>query len=318
MNKISTRTRWRGYFAGCAFAVCAMSISVPQSVLAQQRFKSPDEAAAALIAAVRSDKGSEIISVLGRDARPIVQSGDEVADGKLRAAFLLAYDLRHQVISDGQRKATLTIGNQDWPFPIPIVKRAGSWLFDTASGREEILYRRIGRNELSAVQVSLAFVDAENEYASINPEKTPVESYARRIISSPGKKDGLYWPASADQPKSPLGEAMAVATLEGYRLGGQPSPYHGYYYKVLTGQGASAPGGAVDYIINGQMIGGFALVAYPAEYGNSGVMTFLVNHSGVVFQKDLGPKTSRIASRMTQFNPDHTWKRVPAADLGPN
>jgi hypothetical protein len=253
--------------------------------------------------------------VLGRDSGTIVESGDEVADAKLRTAFLVAYDLQHQIAKEGPSKSVLTIGKQDWPFPIPLVERNGSWVFDTAAGREEILYRRIGRNELAAIQVLLAYVAAQNEYASINPENTRIDTYARRIISSPGKKDGLYWPAQANETQSPLGPAMALATLEGYRFGDTPSPYHGYYYKILTGQGATAPGGAVDYIVKDQMIGGFAMVAYPAEYGNSGVMTFLVNHTGAIYQKDLGPPTARTAARMTLFSPDHTWKRVPASDL---
>jgi hypothetical protein len=297
------------------FALVTCLCGFASTADAQQRFKSPDEAVSALVAAIRSDQPGNIASVLGRDSRPIVNSGDEVADAKLRTAFLVAYDLQHQLTKQGTSKSILTIGKQDWPFPIPLVERNGAWIFDTAAGREEILYRRIGRNELAAIQVLLAYVAAQNEYASINPEKTRVDTYAQHIISSPGKKDGLYWPAQANEPQSPLGPAMALATLEGYRFGDTPSPYHGYYYKVLTGQGPTAPGGAVDYLVKDQMIGGFAMVAYPAEYGNSGVMTFLVNHTGAIYQKDLGPRTARIASRMTRFTPDHTWKRVPASDL---
>lgn len=310
----------RGYFTlrgsvVCAIASCVIAIASASELRAQQRYKSPEDAVAGLIAAVRSETPRNIVTVLGRDSREVVQSGDDVADAKLRAAFLLAYDVRHQLTNPSGKRAILTVGNQDWPFPIPIVERNGSWQFDSVSGREEVLYRRIGRNELSAIQVALAYVDAQNEYASINPEKTRIESYARRIISNTGKKDGLYWPASANEQKSPLGEAMALATAEGYRFGERPAPYHGYYYKVLTAQGPNAPGGAVNYVVNDQMIGGFALVAYPAEYGNSGVMTFLVNQSGTIFQKDLGPKTAAVASRMTLFNPDRTWKRIPTGDM---
>lgn len=304
---------WRQHLAVLALATVLCGFA--STADAQQRFKSPEEAVSTLIAAIRSDKPDNIVRVLGRDSRPIVDSGDEVADAKLRTAFLVAYDLQHQITREGTSKSVLTIGKQDWPFPIPIVERNGSWTFDTAAGREEILYRRIGRNELAAIQVLLAYVAAQNEYASINPEKTRIDTYAQRIISSPGKKDGLYWPAQTNEPQSPLGPAMALATLEGYRFGETPSPYHGYYYKILTGQGPTAPGGTIDYIVKDQMIGGFAMVAYPAEYGNSGVMTFLVNHTGEIYQKDLGPRTARIASRMTLFNPDHTWKRVPASDL---
>jgi hypothetical protein len=184
------------------------------------------------------------------------------------------------------------------------------WRFATAAGREEILYRRIGRNELAAIQASLAYIDAQNEYAEQDRTGSGFKSYARRIVSSAGKKDGLYWPAKEGEPASPLGELAAAASAEGYKVGGGRAPFHGYYYKILTAQGPTAPGGAINYVVRGNMIGGYGLVAYPAEYGNSGVMTFLVNHDGVVFQKDLGPQTARIASRMTSFNPDHTWKKA--------
>jgi hypothetical protein len=299
--------------------ILTMLCFVTGEAQAQKKFTSPDEAVTALVAAVRGDNVRDMILVLGSAGREVVLSGDDVADQKARAAFMVAYDLRHQIARKGDSAAELLIGPNDWPFPIPLVQKGGSWQFDTASGRQEILYRRIGRNELAAIQVCLAYVDAQNEYASMNPLGAKVESYAQRIISSPGKKDGLYWPAAASEPKSPLGVAAALASLQGYRFGGaNPAPYHGYYYKILTGQGPTAPGGSVNYVVNGSMIGGFALVAYPAEYGNSGVMTFLVNHTGAIFQKDLGAHTAGIASRMTLFAPDHTWKRVPASDLAAN
>jgi hypothetical protein len=283
---------------------------------AQQQFKTPDEAVAALVAATRSGNAREMMSVLGREGRDILFSGDEVADRNARNAFLVAYDLKHQIQKQGENTAQLVVGTSDWRLPIPLVQRDGAWQFDTARGREEILYRRIGRNELNALQVMLAYIDAQNEYADMNPSGGRVASYAQRILSTPGTRDGLYWPASANEPRSPLGAAMALATLQGYRPGQDgPTPYHGYYYKILTAQGPTAPGGALNYVINGKMVGGFALVAWPAAYGNSGVMTFLVNHDGTIFQKDLGERTDRIASRMTAFGPDHTWKEVEAADL---
>ena len=222
----------------CAVTMLCLAGGAAQ---AQQSFKSADEAVAALVAALRSDKADAIVAVLGRDSRPIVESGDPVADAKLRQDFLATFDLGHRLVGEGDGKSILTIGKADWPFPIPVVQRGGSWRFDTAAGRQEILDRRVGRNELSAIQVCLAFVDAQNEYASLNPEKTKVESYARRIVSSAGKKDGLYWPAAAGEPQSPLGDAMAAATAEGYQPGATPQPYHGYYYKVLTGQGRRRP-----------------------------------------------------------------------------
>jgi hypothetical protein len=190
------------------------------------------------------------------------------------------------------------------------VRKDGRWEFDTAAGRLEILYRRIGRNELDAIQASLAYVDAQNEYAEKDRTGAGAGAYAQHVVSRPGKKDGLYWPSAQGEDSSPLGELVAKASSDGYRLGEQRAPFHGYYYKILTRQGPTAPGGAADYVVRGKMIGGFALVAYPAEYGNSGVMTFLVNHDGAVFQKDLGPRTARIARLMKSFNPDQTWKKV--------
>jgi hypothetical protein len=213
---------------------------------------------------------------------------------------------------DGADKATLVVGVQDWPFPIPLVQQDGKWRFDTAAGRAEILYRRIGRNELNAIQACLAFVDAQQDYAEKERAGGGSAAYAQRIVSRPGKKDGLYWPAKAGEEQSPLGELAARASAEGYRGGAQRTPYHGYYYKVLTRQGPNAAGGELDYVVRGNMIGGFALVAYPAEYGNSGVMTFVVNHQGTVFEKDLGVDTARISGGMTAFDPDASWKKVDA------
>jgi hypothetical protein len=297
-------------------ALVAISLSgIVDAAHAQQRFKSPDEAVTALVAAVRANNVRDMIMVLGAEGRDIVVSGDDVADQTARAAFLIAYDLKHLVLKTGDNRADLVIGKNDWQLPIPLVQKGGVWQFDAVSGRREVLFRRIGRNELSAIQVVLAYVDAQSDYASMNPQGLKVDSYAHRIISSPGKKDGLYWPAAANEPQSPLGEAFAAATIQGYRPGLEPAPYHGYRYKILTAQGPNAPGGTMNYVAKGNLIGGFGLVAYPAEYGNSGVMTFTVNHSGVVFQKDLGPNTAGITRRMTAFDPDPSWRRVDAKDL---
>ena len=230
------------------------------------------------------------------------------SDKNVRDLLIAAYNAKHQVTRDNENQVTLTVGQSDWPFPIPLVRKDGSWQFDTAAGREEILARRIGRNELNTIEACLAFVDAQQEYAEKGVAGNGV--YAQRIVSHPGTKDGLYWPAASEEDESPLGDLAASAAAEGYRAGRQRMPYHGYYYRVLTRQGPSALGGAIDYVVRGKMIGGFALVAYPAEYGNSGVMTFVVNHQGVVFQKDLGLSTARIAGAMTTFNPDQSWSRV--------
>jgi Protein of unknown function (DUF2950) len=282
---------------------------------AQQSFKTADEAADALVSAARTDDRKGLLTVLGRDGADIVSSGDPVADASARNRVVEAYDAKHQVVMEGADKAVLIIGREDWPFPIPLVRKDGTWRFDTAAGREEILYRRIGRNELNAIETCLAYVDAQQEYAERGIAGNGV--YAQRIVSRPGKTDGLYWPAQSSADESPLGELAASAAAEGYRAGQQRAPYHGYYYKVLTRQGPNAPGGALDYVVRGNMIGGFALVAYPAEYRNSGVMTFLVNHQGNVYEKDLGPDTARIAAGMTAFNPDNTWRRVADAAQPP-
>jgi hypothetical protein len=286
--------------------VCAMA-SVAS---AQQSFKTPGEGTEALVSAARTGNRKAILTVLGGAGAEIVSSGDDVADAAARQRFLAAYDAKHQVTMDGDSKAIMIIGPEDFPFPIPLVRKHGIWRFDTAAGRLEILYRRIGRNELAAIQACLAYVDAQNEYAEKDRTGAGLGIYAQRVISKPGQKNGLYWPASQAGDESPLGELVAQATGEGYRVGAGRAPFHGYYFKILTRQGPNVSGGALDYIVRGKMIGGFALVAYPAEYGNSGVMTFLVNHTGVVFQKDLGPRTADIAERMTAFNPDQTWRKV--------
>jgi hypothetical protein len=293
-------------------AVLALAVAVAN---AQRSFKTAEEAVDALVSAAKADDRSAVLTVLGRDGADIVSSGDAVADASARNRVIEAYDAKHQLVMEGADKAALIIGREDWPFPIPLVRKDGTWRFNTAAGREEILYRRIGRNELSAIQACLAYVDAQQEYAERGIAGNGV--YAQHIVSRPGKKNGLYWPAQSNADESPLGELAASAAAEGYRVGQQRAPYHGYYYKVLTRQGPNASGGALDYIVRGRMIGGFALLAYPAEYRNSGVMTFLVNHQGNVYEKDLGPNTARIAASMTAFNPDNTWRRITDAAQPP-
>jgi len=277
---------------------------------AQQAFKMPDEAASALVNAAKTGDRKAMVTVLGPDGEDIVSSGDEVADAATRQKFVAAYDAKHQIAMEGDSKAIMVIGPEDFPVPIPLIRKDGMWRFDTAAGREEILFRRIGRNELDAIQSCLAYVDAQNDYAEKDRTGAGINTYAQRIISQPGKKDGLYWPTSQGGEASPLGELIAQATAQGYRVGGGRTPFHGYYFNILTKQGEAAPGGELEYIVRGKMIGGFALVAYPAEYGNSGVMTFIVNHAGDVFQKDLGPGTAKLAGRMSSYNPDKTWQKV--------
>jgi hypothetical protein len=248
--------------------------------------------------------------VLGPDGKAIVSSGDPVADANARDSFVSAYDAKHDLELEGDGSQTLIIGNDDWPFPIPLINKGGKWQFDAATGVDEILRRRIGRNELAAIEVSLAYVQAQNEYASLDPAGLGPHVYAQRIVSRPEKKDGLYWPTAEDEPPSPLGELAAKAAAEGYKPGNTPIPYHGYYYRILTRQGTNAPGGTYDYLAKGKMIGGFALVAYPAQYGNSGIMTFIVNQDGTVFQKDLGPQSDKLARKIEAFDPDSTWTKV--------
>jgi hypothetical protein len=292
------------FIAGIAVIVSLGLVS--SSAEAQQSFNSPDDAADALVAAVKSGMKQDVLKVLGADGEDIVSSGDDVADKAAREEFLTAFDSKHAVKVNGKR-ATLIIGADDFPFPIPLIHTKTGWEFDTSEGRREILYRRIGRNELDAIQTCLAFVDAEDEYAE-QDRGDGAGVYAQRIVSSSGKKDGLYWPS--DNHDSPLGELAADASAEGYTAGGEPRPYHGYYYRILTQQGASAPGGAMSYIVKGKMIGGFALIAWPAEYGNSGVMTFIVSHSGDVYEKNLGENSAERAQSMTSFDPDRTWMKV--------
>ena len=293
----------------CSTAAIVILASV-SAASAQQSFKSPEDAVGALVSATRDNWPKGVVDVLGRDGLDIVSSGDKVADETMRQKFLAAYEARHQVTKEGDDKAVIILGTEDFPFPIPLTRKGAAWQFDTAAGRLEILYRRIGRNELNAIQAALAYVDAQNEYAEKDRTGAGSATYAQRIVSRPGKKDGLYWPSTQADDASPLGELVANATTEGYAVGGERIPFHGYYFRILTSQGPMAAGGAVDYVVRGKMIGGFALVAYPAEYGNSGVMTFIVNYNGTVFQKDLGERTAKIAERMTSFNPDQTWKKV--------
>lgn len=302
-----------GKISPCSIAVILLtSLSAAN---AQQAFKTPEDGAAALVRAAKDAWPNGVVDILGKSSAEIVASGDKVADEATRQKFIATYDAKHRVEMEGDAKAIMVIGNEDFPLPIPLVRKDGMWRFDTEAGRAEILDRRIGRNELDTIQASLAYVDAQNEYAEKDRTGAGKGVYAQRIVSTPGKKNGLYWPTSQDNDESPLGELVAEAAAGGYRIGAGRAPFHGYYFKILTEQGPAAPGGELDYIVHGKMIGGFALVAYPAEYRNSGVMTFIVNHTGTVFQKDLGPRTAHIAERMTIYNPDKTWKAVDATTL---
>jgi hypothetical protein len=283
--------------------------STPAS--AQKTFSSPEEAVKAAIAAARSNNDNELLAIFGPTAKEILFSGDPVADKQRRAEFVAAYDQANRLSTEGEDRI-LIAGKQDWPFPIPIVKKGQSWMFDTEQGKQEVLNRRIGGNELFTIQTMLAIVDAEREYAMKDRDRNGLLEYAQKFLSDPGKQNGLYWEAKAGEPESPLGPIMVQARSQGYgaKITTAPGPYHGYYYRILTAQGKDAPGGAYSYFVKGKMIGGFAVVAYPAEYGNSGIMTFIVNYDGKVFQKNLGPNTAAVAKSMKEYNPDKTWTEV--------
>ncbi len=293
-----------------ALTSLTIAIMLCTAASAQQSFKTPDEAASSLVKAAKAGDMESFVAVLGPDGKDIVSSGDVVADAATRQKFIAAYESKHQIRMEADNTAILVIGQQDYPLPIPLGRKDGQWRFDTAAGRKEILFRRIGRNELDAIQACLAYVDAQNEYAEKNRTSAGVSTYAQYVVSRPGKKDGLYWPTGQGEEPSPLGQLVAEATSQGYLAGGSRAPFHGYYFKILTKQGAAAPGGEMEYVVRGNMIGGFALVSYPAEYRNSGVMTFMVSHAGTVFQKDLGPNTVKLAEQITAFNPDKTWEKV--------
>jgi hypothetical protein len=278
--------------------------AAPAAAQQQKTFSSAEEAVKATIAAAKAGNDKELAAIFGPKSKDLLSSGDPVADKERRARVIAAYEEKNRLSKEGDN-TILIVGNNEWPFPIPLVQEGGKWKFDTEQGREEILNRRIGENELFTINTLLAVVDAEREYAMKAGGKTGLREYAQKFLSDPGKKNGLYWDAKAGEPESPLGPIMKQARNEGYKSGA-PS-YHGYIYRILTAQGKDAPGGAYSYIVKGKMIGGFAVVAYPAEYGNSGIMTFIVNHDGKVLQKDVGKNTVSAAAAIKEFNPDKGW-----------
>lgn len=280
----------------------------------QKSFESPDSATQALVAALRTADSDSLDEILGSDGDAIISSGDEVSDQRAIAKFLAAYDENHSLIAESDKQMILEVGKDGWPMPIPLIQKRGTWRFDTRSGKDEILARRIGRNELSAIQVCRAIVDAQREYAQLDPEGKGGRAFARKFVSDSGSRNGLYWESKSGEPPSPLGSLVATASQEGYTAdpnkSEEPRPYHGYYYRILTSQGPNAPGGSRNYMDGDRMTGGFAIVAWPAEPGNSGVMTFMVGQGGVVFQRDLGRKTDRVAREMQSFDPDANWEIV--------
>jgi len=280
-----------------------------------QNFDSPEAAATALLEAAKADGNGALLKVLGKEGKSLVDSGDEVADKNARALFVERYTAANSLDKSEPDFVKLEVGEDKWPFPVPIISEGGKWHFDTPTGVDEVINRRVGANELATIQSCLAYADAQLEFYMRNPEQSPMQHYASKLIAADGKKDGLYWPAAENEEQSPLGEGFAAARAEGYepKDGSMKGvPYHGYIYRLLTKQGPNAKGGAYDYIVNDQLLGGFAAVAFPAEYGNSGVMTFMVNHDGVVYSKDLGPDTAKLALAIDSFDPGPDWKKESA------
>lgn len=277
----------------------------------QKTFVSSEKAAQVLFEAVKAGDKKTLSAMFGPEAVSWLSSGDAVRDAADREWFIRAYETKNFLKKEDADRCILHVGNDDWPFPFPLIKKGHAWFFDAAAGREELLNRRIGRNELRVLETMEAYVVAQREYASKDRTGSGVHAYAQKFMSTPGKKDGLYWPVTNGEEESPLGPLVAMAAREGY--GGKtrkPAPYQGYYFTVLTAQGMHAPGGAYEYAVKGNMILGFGLLAYPARYGSSGIMTFIVNQQGVVYEKDLGRKTAAIAAAMRIYDPDKTWRKV--------
>ena len=296
--------------ASFLLAACLPDLSIAQQQ-GQKTFPSPQDASTALVAAAESNDEKAMLEILGPDGKQIISSGDEAEDAQSRANFVHRYQEMHRIVKEPDG-FTLYVGAENWPLPIPLVNREHSWYFDTAAGKREIVYRRIGRNEISTIRVCQELVAAEKEYYSTQHE------YAQKIFSDEGQHSGLYWKAADGERQSPIGPLVASAVAEGYAKSenGAPTPYRGYYYRILTRQGKNSPGGPKSYIGGGKMIDGFAFVAYPAEYRSSGVMTFIVNEDGVVYQKDLGRKTDVLAKAMKEYNPNSGWQKAEDQQVG--
>jgi hypothetical protein len=317
MFRDSIRTE-KSFCYGLASFIAAIIIVIASGICfsaqheEQKRFKSPEDAFRALVGAARNNDTAELLAIFGPEGKDIISSGDAVADRRARERFVkrAADGVKFSKLDD--KTMLPVIGKDECSFPIPIVKSDQGWVFSTEEGRQEIINRRIGRNELNTIQVALAYVDAQRQYASKDRNGDGVLQYAQHFMSRKGRKDGLYWEAAPGEEMSPLGPLLARATEEGYAFKKKenPTPYYGYYFRILKGQGSNAPGGEREYLTNGKMTSGFGLVAYPAQYGVSGIMTFIVNQLGTVYQKDLGPKTEELAKAMTKYDPDKTWKQA--------
>lgn len=278
----------------------------------EKTFSSPGDAVLALYNAAKANDAQALNAIFGSNAQKILHTGDDVADKNAVSSFVPRYDQMHRVVIEPDGTATLYVGAENWPAPIPIVKNSsGQWYFDTEAGVKEILYRRVGTNENDAIDTLHTLVEAQCEYASTARDGDKTKHYALKFISTEGKQDGLHWKTDDNQAPSPIGPLIADAAGQGYEVRqGKGTPFHGYYFRMLTKQGPAAKGGARDYLVNGQLAHGFAFVAYPAEYRNSGVMTFIVNQNGVVYERDLGTDTGKIGAEMSEYNPDPTWRPI--------
>lgn len=279
----------------------------------QKTFATPVAAVQALVKAAEDGNQDEMVAVLGDEGKELVYSGDAVQDQAGMEGFVKAYKTKHVIAKRDEQTRVLQVGASDWEMPIPIINDGGKWRFDTAAGKQELLYRRIGRNELGAIATCRGYIDAQKDYAAVGHDGLPTGIYAQKLMSTAGKQDGLYWETQEGEPASPAGPLLAAASSEGYGTGlqaGKAEPYHGYLYHVLKAQGPAAKGGAKSYLTDGELNGGVGLLAFPAQYRVSGVMTFMINQNGVVYQKDLGEKTAETAESITEYNPDTTWKRV--------
>jgi hypothetical protein len=310
------RWAWDAMAAMLVMLAAAMTWSIPAAsqgakTIKPQKFPTPEAAVNAMIDAARRNSDQDLMKIFGSAGEDLIDSGDGVQNAQRRANFMREYDDAHAIVLKYPDEAELVMGKDNWPFPVPIVKVGNKWILDAEAGREEILTRRIGADELNAMRVLKTYVQAQREYYAADYDEDEVLEYAQRIMSTQDKKDGLYWEATEGEDPSPMGPLLASAAAQGYDVKGmKAAPYHGYHFRVITAQGADAPGGGFSYDINGNMLAGYAMVAWPADYGNSGIMTFLVNSNGIIYQKDLGEKTAEIAPAIKEYNPDGTWSRA--------
>jgi hypothetical protein len=297
-----------------AVVACVSAAACAREPL-QRHFTTPDEAVRALTATVKSGKLDELLTYFGPDGRELVASSDPATGRRNQEVFVAAMGEQWHLEDRGVDTKELIVGNEDWPFPIPLVKDADGWRFDASAGKDEVLARRIGHNELAVIEICRIYATAQRAYASRGHDRRPAGVYAQVFNSDPGKENGLYWPVKPGVPRSPLGDLVAAAAEDREDLSArkEPAPFHGYYFRILTAQGAAAPGGAMSYVKNGEMSGGFALIAWPAQYDASGVMSFIVGADGAVFEKDLGPETAAAANGITSYDPDNSWRKVDSA-----